>query len=498
MSDEPVRFGGNVPNRNRGGGGGGGRGGPHGGGNRGGGRGGGGGHQGGGDRRGPGGGPNRGGPGGPRGGPGGHNRDGPRRDFVLDRLGQIQGPTHELPAINITEKKFSGRSRLYVGNLAPETTEENLKKLASECAEVGEIFFNSEKHFAFVKMGSKLDAEKMKKNMDGKLYNGRSMKVRIAPHQGAVKVANLSPFVSNELLHRAFSIFGEIERCLVFVDDRGRTKGTGIVEFEQKKSAMEAVRRCQDGCFFITAAPRPVVAELAEDAEDEDGLTEKMIPKRNADFMHEREVAPRFASTGSFEFEYGQKWKALYDLKKQKLEALDREMKLEEDKLIGQMEYARYEHETETLRNQLRMRESQMDQRKTHWEQREQQMSDMMAEEQQRQNFQEQNMRERIQHQDELMRQRQQENSLFMQAQELDQMLNQQEGMFGGPMGGQMGGPFGGGGGHRGGNQGGRGGGYGGNKFGPRDGGDQGRGGNGFGPRGGSMEGGFPNKRRRF
>ena len=36
---------------------------------------------------------------------------------------------------------------------------------------------------------------------------------------------------------------------------------------------------------------------------------------------------------GSFEFEYGAKWKALYDMKKQKLESLEREMKLEEDNL---------------------------------------------------------------------------------------------------------------------------------------------------------------------
>ena len=56
---------------------------------------------------------------------------------------------------------------------------------------------------------------------------------------------------------------------------------------------------------------------------------------------------------GSFEFEYGAKWKALYDMKKQKLESLEREMKLEEDKLVAQMEFARYEHETEMLKNQL-------------------------------------------------------------------------------------------------------------------------------------------------
>ena len=48
-------------------------------------------------------------------------------------------------------------------------------------------------------------------------------------------------------------------------------------------------------------------------------------------------------------------------MKKQKLEALEREMKLEEDKLIAQMEYARYEHETETLRQQLAVREQSKD-----------------------------------------------------------------------------------------------------------------------------------------
>ena len=68
-------------------------------------------------------------------------------------------------------------------------------------------------------------------------------------------------------------------------------------------------------------------------------------------------MGPRFADQGSFEFEYGEKWKQLYEMKKQKLEALEREMKLEEDKLIAQMEFARYEHETETLKQQLQQRE---------------------------------------------------------------------------------------------------------------------------------------------
>lgn len=61
-------------------------------------------------------------------------------------------------------------------------------------------------------------------------------------------------------------------------------------------------------------------------------------------------MGPRFAEPNSFQFTYGQRWKQLLDLYKQKREAIERELKMEEDKLISQMEYARYEHETELLR----------------------------------------------------------------------------------------------------------------------------------------------------
>ena len=68
----------------------------------------------------------------------------------------------------------------------------------------------------------------------------------------------------------------------------------------------------------------------------------------------------------------------MYEMKKQKLEALEREMKLEEDKLIAQMEFARYEHETETLKQQLQQREEARDRNKNMWEQREQEMGKML------------------------------------------------------------------------------------------------------------------------
>ena len=221
-----------------------------------------------------------GGPGGPRG----------NFDRVLDKLNHIQGATHDLPNLDMTEKKFSGRARIYIGNFSNDLTEETLKELVSAQGEVGELFFNREKNFAFVRMGTRYEAEKVKRELDGQVKHGRALKVRFSPHQAAVKVSNLGPWVSNELLHKSFSIFGEIERCLVFVDERGRSKGEGIVEFEKKPCALECVKRCSDGCFFLTSSLRPVIAEIQEEAEDDDGMQEKMLPKRNQDYHSEREV----------------------------------------------------------------------------------------------------------------------------------------------------------------------------------------------------------------
>ena len=62
------------------------------------------------------------------------------------------------------------------------------------------------------------------------------------------------------------------------------------------------------------------------------------------------QTGPRFAKPGSFEYEFGTRWKQIHELYKQKEEALKREMKLEEEKLEAQLQYAKYEHETELLR----------------------------------------------------------------------------------------------------------------------------------------------------
>ena len=130
--------------------------------------------------------PNRGG-GGDR---GGRFEQGGRGGFdrVLERLQTIQGSTVDLPNLDNNGTKFSGRSRLYIGNLPNEVTEESLKEMMSVFGEVGEVFYNKEKKFAFLRMATKFEAEKAKRGLDGQVKQGQSIKVRFAPHQAAIKV----------------------------------------------------------------------------------------------------------------------------------------------------------------------------------------------------------------------------------------------------------------------------------------------------------------------
>lgn len=85
------------------------------------------------------------------------------------------------------------------------------------------------------------------------MRKNRALKVRFAPNSSSIKVKNLTPWISNELLEKAFSVFGDIERAIVIVDERGKSQSEGIVEFCRKPSAQMALRKCSEGCYFLTA-----------------------------------------------------------------------------------------------------------------------------------------------------------------------------------------------------------------------------------------------------
>ena len=76
--------------------------------------------------------------------------------------------------------------------------------------------------------------------------------MRFAASSCSVKVSNLHPLVSNELLADAFSMFGEVENAVVVTDDRGKSLGYGIVEFARKNQAIAAIQKCKLENFLLT------------------------------------------------------------------------------------------------------------------------------------------------------------------------------------------------------------------------------------------------------
>ncbi|XP_061762793.1 non-POU domain-containing octamer-binding protein [Nerophis ophidion] len=257
------------------------------------------------------------------------------------------------------EKTFTQRSRLFVGNLPNGVTEEDIEKLFAKYGKASEIFVNKDRGFGFIRLETRIIAEIARAELDDTPFRGRPIRIRFATHGAALSVKNLPEFVSNELLEEAFSVFGQIERAVIVVDDRGRPTGKGIVEFTAKPAARKALDKCQDSAYLLTAFPRPITVEPMEQLDDEEGLTEKLINK-NQQYHKEREQPPRFAQPGTFEYEYAMRWKALMEMEKQQFEMVDRNMKEAQEKLEAEMGAARHEHQVMLMRQDLLRRQEEL------------------------------------------------------------------------------------------------------------------------------------------
>ncbi|KAK2887013.1 hypothetical protein QQF64_014059 [Cirrhinus molitorella] len=299
------------------------------------------------------------------------------------------------------EKTYTQRCRLFIGNLPNDITEPEFRKLFAKYGEPSEIFINQSKGFGFIRLESRALAEIAKAELDDIPMKGRPLRVRFATHSAALSVRNLSPYVSNELLEEAFSQFGMVERAVVIVDDRGRSTGKGIVEFSSKPAARKAIDRISDGVFLLTSAPRPIVVELLEQYDDEDGLPEKLAQK-NPSYQKEREQPPRFARPGTFEFEYSQRWKSLDEMEKQQRQQVEKNIREAREKLEAEMEDAYHEHQANMLRQDLLRRQEEL-----------RRMEELHSQEmQKRKEMQLRQEEERRRREEEMMRQREIEEQL--------------------------------------------------------------------------------------
>lgn len=78
-----------------------------------------------------------------------------RKDFVKEKLEMMSGPTTNLVSKDgVSAKKFTGRCRLFVGNLPSTITDEEFRKMFEQFGEIAEVFLHKQKGFGFVKLVS--------------------------------------------------------------------------------------------------------------------------------------------------------------------------------------------------------------------------------------------------------------------------------------------------------------------------------------------------------
>uniref|UniRef100_H3CYC9 Paraspeckle component 1 n=1 Tax=Tetraodon nigroviridis TaxID=99883 RepID=H3CYC9_TETNG len=257
------------------------------------------------------------------------------------------------------EKTFTQRSRLLVGNLPLDMTEEEFKNMFAKYGNINEVFINRERGFGFIQLETRTLAEIAKAELDGTVLKERPIRIRFPIHSAALSVRNLLPAVTNELLEQAFSQFGPVERAIVVTDDQDCPTGKGIVEFANKAAARKALECCTEGALLLTTTPCPAIVEPLEHFDDEDGMPEKLVPKVPK-YYKEREQKPHFSQPGTFEFEYVCRWKALQEIDKQQRQLVDKNIREAKEKLEAELESAKNEHQLMLMTQDLMRRQKEL------------------------------------------------------------------------------------------------------------------------------------------
>ena len=87
----------------------------------------------------------------------GHSRSDSRSKHSDHKQGDAnQSHDDKIPEPKSTEeKKFTGRCRLFVGNLTPDVSEDDFKKMFEPYGEVSEVYVNTGRGFGFIRLVSR-------------------------------------------------------------------------------------------------------------------------------------------------------------------------------------------------------------------------------------------------------------------------------------------------------------------------------------------------------
>ncbi|KAI9481777.1 hypothetical protein LPJ78_003857 [Coemansia sp. RSA 989] len=171
------------------------------------------------------------------------------------RIGQL--PLGMVPglAAGMDARDLSVMSRLYVGSVNFELTEELVARAFSEFGQVRSVSMAKDagsgrhKGFGFVEYYVPEAAMLAMETMNGTMLGGRQLKIgrpngydaAVArgfpkPPRERIYVANVNGDVSQDALREIFAAFGNVTKCLLAKD----RQGWGFIEYEQAQAAEQA------------------------------------------------------------------------------------------------------------------------------------------------------------------------------------------------------------------------------------------------------------------
>ncbi|XP_007250245.2 RNA-binding protein 4.1 [Astyanax mexicanus] len=134
--------------------------------------------------------------------------------------------------------------KIFVGNLSPNTTTDELRSLFSQYGKISEC--DIVKNFGFVHMDDKAEAEEAIRNLHHYMLNGLAMNVEMSRGKPKAStklhVGNISSSCTNQELRAKFEEYGPVVECDI-------VKDYAFVHMERVEDAMEAISGLDNTAF---------------------------------------------------------------------------------------------------------------------------------------------------------------------------------------------------------------------------------------------------------
>nr|XP_029530576.1 RNA-binding protein 4.1-like isoform X4 [Oncorhynchus nerka] len=178
------------------------------------------------------------------------------RDCVVaSRRGAISS---RRPVASHSESRSIIMVKIFIGNLSPDTTAEELRSLFSQYGKISEC--DIVKNFGFVHMDDKAKAEDAIKNLHHYELNGQAMNVEMSRGRPKAStklhVGNINSSCTNQELRAKFEEYGPVVECDI-------VKDYAFVHLERVEDAMEAVSGLDNTAFQGVATVSCSVGHLS-------------------------------------------------------------------------------------------------------------------------------------------------------------------------------------------------------------------------------------------